>query len=106
MSSLFWNYNPIAITYYGLSSLGSIFSNSKLNIKKVDKLDDYNFDSDYLNRLEISLKEKHGDKYEEKLTTKKIDIASNILFSDIERICENKKKGIRAITNWFSPIKK
>lgn len=42
MSSLFWNYNPIAITYYGLSSLGSIFSNSKLNIKKVDKLDDYN----------------------------------------------------------------
>ena len=42
MSSLFWNYNPIAITYYGLSSLGSIFSNSTLNIKKVDKLDNYN----------------------------------------------------------------
>ena len=68
----------------------------------VDKLVKYNLDSVYLDRLYNSYISQYDiDKANEKLTNKKNEIASSILFDDIERICINKKNKVRPITDWF-----
>ena len=72
----------------------------------VEDLEGYNFDKDYMKRLERTLLNKHGsEKLNEKLTQKRNDITADILFKDIIRQAENKKNNVKEITSWFSPIK-
>ena len=68
----------------------------------VEQLENYNYDNEYLRRLFNSYKEKHDiNKANEKLINKKNEIAGEILFTDIERICNNKKNKVKPITHWF-----
>ena len=67
----------------------------------VEQLENYNFDNEYMIRLNTSYKTKYGDKYQEKITEKRNKIAGEILFQNIERICNNKKNKIKPITHWF-----
>jgi DNA polymerase elongation subunit (family B) len=69
----------------------------------VEDLEGYKYHKSYFKDMYKRLEMEHGkDKAMEKISKKKNDLVSNILFSDVIRIAENKKNNVKEITNWFS----
>jgi len=67
----------------------------------VNQLPGYTYDEDYLNRIYLSYLDKHGDKKaHEKITNKRNEIAAYIIFEDIIREANNKRKNINSIDTW------
>ena len=69
----------------------------------VEDLDGYKYHQSYFKDMYKRLEMEHGkDKAIEKITKKKNDLVSDILFSNVIRTAENKKNNVKEITNWFS----
>ncbi len=68
----------------------------------VNTLPGYTYDPEYLNRLYLGYLDKHGEKKAwEKITTKRNEIAAEMIFSDIIREVKNRRNKVKSIKDYY-----